>query len=125
MRILKSPITHDGHVRYFELFKILVLVTASVMSFSYGFMAVNPLLSMIRNMYGFFMGMVFLVSFVMALYFDVKELLQLLKSFVVPWLDHVISHTLNMLETHVKTIYIPLSQTIEKADFNTICVMRC
>ena len=79
--MIKSPITKNGHIRYFELFKIVILMTFFSVNFSFAFKSIEYI-----AFYAGFMGiMIQVIIITLGIYqmFNiVKEICEFIENYV-------------------------------------------
>lgn len=124
MRLINTPITKTGQVKYFELFKIFVLVMGLVMSFSFisnqievhNDIIVSASLSIVSTL----ILMLFLAQFVL----ETVNLYYIVTSIILPFISvgYTVKITLVELFETVKRFF---KNSKPRSDFSRLCVMRC
>ncbi|AIO17922.1 hypothetical protein KQ51_00018 [Candidatus Izimaplasma bacterium HR1] len=125
MRLINSPITKNGEVKYFELFKIFVLVMGVVMSFSFISNQVEiENYTLVRISLTILM-MVIVVLFGAVLTNETFELIELIKTFILPLLNLRYNVKLSIKSIFSNLNYFINNSLKPRSHFSRLCVMRC
>ena len=126
MRLFNSPFTKTGEVKYFELFKIFVLVMGVVMSFSFFSNQIEVANYLVVKIAISALMMLITILFSTLLIIETNDMFVLLKSIFAP----LFINFRNELRLSITEIFSTLSYYLyniikPRSQFSRLCVMRC
>lgn len=125
MRLIRSPFTKTGEVKYLELLKIVVFVMSIITSFSFYSNQIEIGSTEIASKLIAIVYVLFVFFAVYEVSVGLKEVLLQLKSFVLPYIEYGSETVMYVFEVLTISVVGFVNKIKPRSHCSRLCVMRC